>query len=70
MFHDEDAEVWLNGKLLVSAKGYTTGYVAFPVSAERFAAAAKQGDNVLAVKVVQTIGGQYIDVGLSVDVRK
>ena len=70
MFHDEDAEVWLNGKLLVSAKGYTTGYVAFPVSAERFAAAAKQGDNVLAVKVIQTIGGQYIDVGLSVDVRK
>ena len=70
MFHDEDAELWLNGKLLVSAKGYTTGYAAFPVSAERFAAAAKQGDNVLAVKVIQTIGGQYIDVGLSVDVRK
>ena len=70
MFHDEDAEVWLNGKLVLSVAGYTTGYSAFPVPAEVFAAAAKQGDNVLAVKVVQTIGGQYFDAGLSVDVPK
>ena len=70
MFHDEDAEVWLNGKLVVSVTGYTTGYATFVLSAERFAAAAKQGDNVLAVKVIQKVGGQYIDIGLSVDVPR
>ena len=70
MFHDEDAEVWINGKLVVSAKGYTTGYAAYSLPAARFAAAAKRGDNVLAVKVIQTIGGQYFDAGLSVDVPK
>ncbi len=36
----------------------------------KFDAAVRQGDNVLAVKVVQTAGGQYFDTGLSVEVLK
>ena len=70
MFHDEDAEVYLNGVLLLSVKGYNTNWTPFAVPAEKFAAAVKEGDNVIAVKVTQETGGQYIDLGLSVDVEK
>ena len=70
MFHDEDADVYLNGELILSVKGYNTNWMSFPVPKEKFAAAVKEGDNVLAVKVVQKVGGQFIDVGLSVDVQR
>ena len=70
MFHDEDAEVYLNGVLLLSAKGYNTNWAPFAVPAEKFAAAVKEGDNVIAVKVKQEVGGQYIDLGLSLDMAK
>ena len=70
MFHDEDVEVYLNGRLMLSAKGWNSGWTDFGVSAERFAEAVKEGDNVIAVKVVQKTAGQYIDLGLSVDVAK
>ncbi len=70
MFHDEDAEVYLNGKLVVTAKGYSTGWVPFKVAADKFKAAVKEGDNVIAVKVVQKVGGQYFDLGISVEVAK
>ena len=70
MFHDEDAEVYLNGELILSVKGYNTNWTTFSVPKEKFAAAVKEGDNVIAVKVIQTVGGQFIDLGLSVDVAK
>ena len=70
MFHDEDAEVYLNVKLIVEASGYSTNWVPFFVPADVFASAVKEGDNVIAVKVIQKVGGQYIDLGLSVDVEK
>ena len=70
MFHDEDADVYLNGGLILSVKGYNTNWTRFPVPAEKFAAAVKEGDNVIAVKVRQTVGGQFIDLGLCVDVAK
>lgn len=61
--HDEDAEVYLNGQLVRTFKGYTQGY--------RLAALGKNarnglrvGQNTLAVHCHQTSGGQYIDVGL------
>ena len=68
MFHDEDAEVYLNGQLILSAKGYTTDYVPYGIPAEKFRAAVKKGRNVLAVKVVQTVGAQFFDLGLSLEV--
>ena len=70
MFHDEDAEVYLNGELILSVKGYNTNWTPFTVPADKFAAAVKEGDNVIAVKVIQTVGGQFIDLGLSVDTTK
>jgi hypothetical protein len=63
--HDEDSEVYLNGKLLAAVKGYTTDYAIVPVDEKALTAAWKEGDdNVLAIHCHQTGGGQYIDVGL------
>ncbi len=62
--HDEDAEVYLNSKLVAAVKGYVTDYVTVPLDEKALAAGIKEGDNVLAVHCHQTGGGQYIDVGL------
>lgn len=60
--HDEDADVYLDGVLLISLKGYTTGYVLVPVPVGK---PYQPGTHVLAVHCRQTSGGQYIDVGLA-----
>ena len=61
--HDEDTEVYIDGQLIASLKGYTTGYTTIRVSTPA-AAALTAGDHVLAVHTHQTGGGQYIDLGL------
>lgn len=61
--HDEDCEVYINGVLAAKLPGYTTEYEDVPLSAAA-AAALRAGGNLLAVRCVQTRGGQYIDVGL------
>ena len=66
--HDEDVEIYLNGVLAARAEGYVAEYVELPLTAEG-KAALKPGKNVLAVRCRQTVGGQYIDVGV-VDVRE
>lgn len=63
MHHDEDAEVYLNGKLILKVPGWTGEYGEFPLDQEG-RSALKPGQNVLAVHCKQTSGGQYIDVGL------
>ncbi len=63
--HDEDAEVFLNGKKICSLSGYTTNYQVVPLDAAS-AGLLKAGKNVLAVHCRQSTGGQYIDLGLAV----
>ena len=65
LYHDEDCEVYVNGKLVASATGYTTGYVLIPVTDP---GVFQAGKNLIAVHCHQTSGGQGIDVGI-VDVR-
>ena len=69
IFHDEDAEVFLNGKPLVARKGYVTAYDDIPLDG-RMRALLKPGRNVLAIHVHQTGGGQGLDAGFVRLVRK
>ena len=59
--HDEDAEVYINGKQVATLKGYITEYKVVPLDAEA-QKALKAGKNLLAVHCRQTGGGQFIDV--------
>ena len=67
MFHDDDVDVWLNGKKIFSTIGYNTRYERFFIDGKTFSSALRKGDNVLAVKVVQDSGGQYFDAGLTIE---
>ena len=64
LFHDEDAEVYINGVLATQATGFNGKYDPFPIS-PRAKATLKAGVNVFAVHVHQTGGGQFIDMGLA-----
>jgi hypothetical protein len=66
VFHDEDCEIYINGKKVAAAGGYVTNYVFIPLTEP---AALKPGANVIAVHCKQTGGGQGIDVGI-VDVQE
>ena len=61
--HDEDVEIYVNGVLAASAKGFTTDYEEAPLN-EAGKAALRPGGNVFAVHCRQTTGGQYIDLGI------
>lgn len=63
--HDEDVELYLNGKLILERQGYRSAYglVPFQTSAKE---AIKTDGNQLAVHCHQTSGGQFIDVGIVV----
>src|SRR5580658_3910629 len=61
--HDKDAEVYLNGVLAFSGKGYLVDYALFDMAPEA-AASLRPGLNTMAVHCRQTSGGQFIDVGL------
>jgi hypothetical protein len=63
LFHDEDAEIYLNGVLAASVNRFGLDYFELPIGPEA-AATLKPGPNLLAVHCHQTGGGQYIDVGL------
>ena len=61
--HDEDAQVFINGRLAALLTGYQTSYV--EVEADPAASnTLRSGENTIAVHCHQTRGGQYIDVGL------
>ncbi|HEX5105364.1 MAG TPA: glycoside hydrolase family 2 TIM barrel-domain containing protein, partial [Pirellulaceae bacterium] len=61
--HDEDTEVYLNGKQIAAVKGFVTDYTLVPLNEKTLAATLQDGANTLAVHCHQTGGGQYIDVG-------
>ncbi len=61
IYHDEDAEVYLNGELVARTQGYVTTPAIIPIDGS-----LKSGRNHLAVHCRQTGGGQYIDVGIDV----
>ena len=63
LHHDEDAKVYLNGKLILERGGYVSKYETHDVT-KSAADVLQTGKNVIAVYCRQTSGGQYVDVGL------
>ncbi|MBL9094961.1 MAG: DUF1553 domain-containing protein, partial [Planctomycetaceae bacterium] len=61
MHHDEDVEIYLNGRRVFERSGHTVKYERFDLGQEA-AKHLKVGENLLAVHCRQTGGGQYIDV--------
>ena len=61
LFHDEDAEVFLNGTQIASVQGYITSYTDIPISRKDL---LKPGRNVIAVHCHQATGGQFLDFGI------
>ena len=59
IWHDEDAVVYINGKKAMSLGGFTTGYEAYEFPATLL----KSGENLVAIHVRQTTGGQFVDFG-------
>ena len=67
LFHDEDAEIYINGLLAAKMTGYNTKYEAWPLLPEAQQSLKFDGsDNVIAIHCKQTTGGQFIDCGLKV----
>ena len=61
LYHDDEADVYLNGVKLLSAGGSTSAYEAIVLDKAKFLEAARKGDNVLSVHVHQRFGGQAFD---------
>ena len=64
IFHDEDAIIYINGKLVTELSGYTTSYAPYFLSKEKLGY-LKKGKNTIAIHCRQTTGGQGVDVKFS-----
>ena len=63
IFHDDDAQVYVNGILIAELAGANGGFAYVPLTGAA-RAALRPGRNTIAVHCHQTRGGQFIDVGL------
>lgn len=63
LWHDDDAEVYLNGVLLTKQESYNGRYEYFDVP-EAARAALHKGENTLAMHATSPQGGEYLDAGL------
>ncbi len=58
--HDDNVEVYLNGKRIYSKEGWVHEYVYIPFNNKLL----RKGTNVLAVHCKNTAGGRYLDAGI------
>jgi len=63
LWHDDAAEVYLNGVLLTKQKSYNGGYEYFPVP-DAARQALRRGENLLALHCTSPQGGDHLDAGL------
>jgi hypothetical protein len=62
--HDEDCDIYVNGKRLWREGGYLSEYKIILLTPEQ-RALFRAGTNLIAISCKQTLGGQFIDVGLT-----
>ena len=62
--HDEDAEIYINGKKVIDLPKWVQAYTRYPMNAQTLAL-LKPGRNTIAARCHQTAGGQYLDIGIS-----
>lgn len=63
LWHDDDAEVYLNGKLLLRKRDYSSRYEYFVLS-DSVRQMLHSGQNVLAMHCASPRGGAHLDAGL------
>ncbi|MCX2573167.1 glutaminase family protein [Pedobacter sandarakinus] len=61
--HDDNIEVFLNGKKVYKKEGWTNTFTYVALSAGD-KSALKTGENVIAIHLLNTAGGRYLDFGL------
>lgn len=61
--HDDDVDVFLNGKNIYSQKGWTSKFVLIDLN-EEIKNNLKKGKNILAIHCKNTAGGSYLDAGI------
>ncbi len=64
LHHDEDARIYLNGVPVLKKEGFVPSYTAVPFTDQAKRALKPGATNVMAIHCRQSIGGQYIDVGI------
>ncbi|QDT43858.1 Beta-galactosidase [Gimesia alba] len=65
--HDDETEIFINGKPVTELKGWTSSYSVIPLD-EKGRQTLQKGKNLLAVHCFQDGGGQFIDVHV-VDIK-
>lgn len=58
--HDDNVEVYLNGKQIYKHNGWVNQYVYLPIENNIL----KNGENILSIHVKNTAGGRYLDAGI------
>lgn len=61
--HDDDVEVYLNGEAVYKVKGWTNKYIYVPIP-EVAKSKLKTGENLLAIHVINNVGGAILDAGI------
>jgi hypothetical protein len=62
LYHDDNVEVYLNGEEVYSREGWTSDFKMIDIN--QYRNKLKPGDNILAIHVANTAGGQWLDAGL------
>ena len=63
LHHDDNIEVYLNGKEVYNFVGWTSDFKLIPLK-DKFKNKLVQGQNVLAIHCANTAGGSWLDAGL------
>lgn len=63
LHHDDNVEVYLNGELLYEHTGWTDDFEYHSIP-DKIKRKLKKADNVLAVKLLNTAGGAWLDMGI------